>query len=508
MSRIVLGAAQVVGSVLVVRGFSDANDYGVFSYYAWLAGVLSTLGVLALPTALTKLTSELRGNDNRGEALALTRWLLLVLLSFNGLIALLLLGFAWYSAPPVRYYLLIVALSIMFHVLVRVSSSLLWGHERYRPIAMATSLAGLGQFICIAIAFALGWGVTGYLVAVVLSMNIIMPVVLFSSRWRTSLWQIVRHSRWPTRDTLKRYRDFAAPASFIMLFDTIVWQRSEIFFLERFSTSAQIGYYSLAFSIYIIFVGLGNALVNGYLPAISREYGAGRWDTVRSKFAEAALLACVYALPLCLGGWVTLPVLVELLYGEAMLPMVTSGRILLSGLVPAAWAAVLSLTIAAINRIQVQIKVGVVMAFVNIGLDLWLIPRYGALGAAISNTTTQLSYVLWLFFIARQIFQAHLPWRDISLVVVLAIFTAFLLPWQLLQWQTNIWGLLIAVALAVPLYVMVLLYSGIISRLGISVPQGLRRWQRNTSRNSKPDSRQESDSENSPDSNRDSNRDK
>lgn len=474
-SRVLLGAAQIIGSVLIVRGLNavDSEAYGLFSYYATIAGLLMTLGVLAFPNALTKLTSELRGGQEEEEAHALARWLAIVLLTLNLLIAALVGVLALYQPTPLRWYLLVVAATPLFHVLVRILSSFMWGYETYRPIAIASSLGGVMQVLLIVVAYWREWGITGYLVAVVLSSNIIIPLILlillvpqFKKRWLAANPQM----RWPSRATLRRYFGFATPATLVMIFDTIIWQRSEVLFLEHYSSPEQIGYYSLGFSIFMIFVGLGFALINGYYPAMSREYGAGNLDKVREQVRQAALLAALFALPLTFGAWATMDRLIPFIYGEAMSAAEPVTNILLASLFFSVLAGVLGLTVNAINRIWYTLPLVMGLAAVNLVLDFLLIPRYGAVGGAVANSVAQLgntvAHIVLVFYLIR----VQLPWWRLAGLVVIAGLTTFGLPYGLGAFLPGPYGLGIIIVVAAVCYAVTLWLFGFLRPFGIANP--------------------------------------
>ncbi|MEM7737873.1 MAG: MATE family efflux transporter [Deinococcota bacterium] len=478
LSRIVLGAAQILGSILIVRSLATEQEYGVFSYYAWLAGILSTLGVLAFPNSLTKVVSELRGANADNEAKALVRWLFICLVGLNIVIGLIFVGRALAAPLPERHYLLVVALVPLSNVLVRMFSSLLWGYEQYRPISIATTFAGIGQFLLIVVAFIADWGVAGYLVAVVLSMNVFIPILLFVTKGRQPIVEALSVPHWPSRKTLAHYFDFFKPAALIIVFDAIVWQRSEVFFLERYSTDEQIGFYSLAFSVIAIFISLGYSLINGYYPSISREYGAGNWTRIRQQISQAMLLAVIYATPLLFGGWVTIEKLTEVLYGARMVPMVEPARVLFLGLVPATVAGVFGLTIGALSKVWLQVRIGVVLAIFNIVLDfvliMWL--QLGAFGAAIANTSTQLTYVVWLYIVVRGLSGVSLPWRPIGAIVGIGFVTTYLVPLFIQQWLPGVGGLVVAIVVSAVCYAGSLWASGLASTLVTRVPRPSFAW--------------------------------
>ena len=325
----------------------------------------------------------------------------------------------------------------------------------------------------IVVAVIADWGVAGYLVAVVLSMNVFIPILLFVTKGRQPIVEALSVPHWPSRKTLAHYFDFFKPAALIIVFDAIVWQRSEVFFLERYSTDEQIGFYSLAFSVIAIFISLGYSLINGYYPSISREYGAGNWTRIRQQISQAMLLAVIYATPLLFGGWVTIEKLTEVLYGARMVPMVEPARVLFLGLVPATVAGVFGLTIGALSKVWLQVRIGVVLAIFNIVLDFVLIMW---LCTAIANTSTQLTYVVWLYIVVRGLSGVSLPWRPIGAIVGIGFVTTYLVPLFIQQWLPGVGGLVVAIVVSAVCYAGSLWASGLASTLVTRVPRPSFAW--------------------------------
>ncbi|MEZ4993987.1 MAG: polysaccharide biosynthesis C-terminal domain-containing protein [Saprospiraceae bacterium] len=109
-------------------------------------------------------------------------------------------------------------------------------------------------------------------------------------------------------------------------------------------------------------------------------------------------------------------------------------------------------------RMNIIFALGVVL---NVGLNAWLIPQEGALGAALATCITQ--FVVWLAQaeLVRRIFQRPLPW---SLIIRFVLFGTLLLAgiWQLRQYATVYWLYLFLVSF--PLAVLLALLLGVIDR--------------------------------------------
>ncbi len=445
-----------IGSILIVRGLS-AEAYGEFSYYIWLAGLVSTVGTWAAPLALTKITSELRGRHEHTEARALIRGVLLALLSINVLLSGGVIIWASSASALQRIYLLLVAAYLLPNALSAAFRSALWGREHYREVSITEIFATLLQLALIGAASMASWGAPGF-VAAVLSASIIRATGMAWTLRPVGASAVA--ARLPSRATLRRYLAFFVPATLSLVFTIIIWERSEVFFLAQFSGLSQIGFYNLAYTSYAMFLTLGWALVNGFHPAISRDYGAGDWQRIREQARQGMILAGLYAVPLCFGSWAALEGLFKLLYGDKMAPVVPVAQVLFVGLLPGVVAAVLGFTINAVGNAWLAVRFGIGMAVLNIGLDLVLIPRLGALGGAIANSGAQLVYSLFLVVAARRLYQIEPPWRTLGSIMVVGLVTTFLLPKLVQLWLPGIAGLAGAIAVSGCAYTLAVWFLG------------------------------------------------
>jgi glycosyltransferase involved in cell wall biosynthesis/O-antigen/teichoic acid export membrane protein len=459
LSTLTSALTGIVVSVIVIRTL-DTQAYGEVSYYAWLAGLLSALGVLAFPAALTRFISELRGQGRPQEGEALAGWVTRGLLALNALVGLVLLVWAARSPYPVSLYLAITAPLPFMNALGRLLTSSFWGNEEYRPAAISLVLASFLQLGIAAAAAFFHWGEPGFLLAL-LSLSAVGSVSLLFYAIRKGVQRhLFQVRQGPSRATLLMYLAFSLPMILQTIFEMIIWQRSEVYFLAQLSTQAQIGYYSLAFTIYGLCVGMGYALVGGFFPAIARDFGAGDWVRVREKIAQGVVLTTLFATPLSFGALTMLGTLIYWLYGEKMFPSVPVAQILFLGLIPSVMVTVTGLTMGAIRRPWATIPLGVAASVLNIGLDFLLIPKYGAIGAAFANTGAQVFYTLGAYWVLLRVIgvtgRLYVPWVSLGTILLLGFVTTYLVPhWLVLQGLD--W-------LAIPLAGV--LYLGAVWRLG------------------------------------------
>jgi O-antigen/teichoic acid export membrane protein len=453
-----MSVTAIAGSILVVRSFTP-EQYGTFSYYLWLSGIVIAMGTLAFPLSLTKVTSELLGEDSIEEAGALSFTVLCGVLLVNLVIISGIVLLAISRDGPERTFLLIIAAVAVPSSMAGVALSVLWGHQRYKPVAITLLISCGIQISLVFTGFALGWGIAGFLFAT-LSMSIVQSIGLLLIFLRERKQLVALRFRLPRGRTRRRFAAFLFPATISQLITIIVWERSEVFFLERLSTITQVGVYSLAYTTVAILLTLGWSLVNAFYPAISNDFGARNWRGVQEKFSQGATLAVIYAVPLTFGGFVTLEHVFGLLYGEKMLASVPVAQFLFIGLIPGVLGGMLGIAIGALGGMWLLVRVGVVVAVVNIVLALVLIPSFGASGAAIANTGSQFVHVSVLLYMVSARYRLALPWKPIASVITLGAGTTFLLPLGIEIWVPGATGFALAVLCAGSAYVLGLWLMG------------------------------------------------
>jgi len=123
-----------------------------------------------------------------------------------------------------------------------------------------------------------------------------------------------------------------------------------------------------------------------------RERAAHTAQVTRLMFALAVLMSGVVAL---LGPWV-----VVTLFGRAFAPSIVPLWALLPGVALFAVTNVLGSFVAAIGRPSVNLAIATVALVPTVGMNVWLLPRIGILGAAIASSVsyaTSVALTLWVF---------------------------------------------------------------------------------------------------------------
>lgn len=207
--------------------------------------------------------------------------------------------------------------------------------------------------------------------------------------------------------------------------------RADMFLVGYLAGPAALGFYStavgLAEKLYLAPSAVGTVL----FPRVAsgdaeREAAGGREPDGRDagprpgtggSAAESAR-ACRHTLWLTVALAAALaivaPPLIELLYGAAFRPSVAPLWALLPGVASLAVGRVVSADLSGRGRPGVVARANGALAAVNVALNLWWIPLWGATGAALA---TSCSYTAAAFVLARRYRRlAGVGWRDLLLL--------------------------------------------------------------------------------------------
>lgn len=392
--RLAIGlCASVCTSAILARSLGPA-DTGLYSYAMWIVASLGVVANGGLPAALTKYVSEYVGRGDALTAARICKRLLVVQLYVAGGAATLTACFMLIKSPY-RSIIGLTAVMLIAQALQQSLGAALTGVLRFDRIAMVSLYVALASVASIGLAALLRAGVTGMLWATV--GGLIVAIWLY---YREVDKCVLKDSPCPAgplpgkSDIFRQIRTFSFTISYILLVDAIVWQRSEVLFLKWYSSLAQIGFYALAYSIASKLSDAANTFSTILLPLYSASYGHSGFREVGALFVRALKYLQMVMVPLCFLGAAIAGPMVQFLYGERFLPLVVPLQILIVAQALTSIGVVQSPLIIGTGKQSIIAKWGTVVAILNIVLDLVLIPRYGALGAAVANSTSQVVGVL------------------------------------------------------------------------------------------------------------------
>ena len=410
--------------ILLAR-FLGPAEYGFYSFVIWFIYFVALLVNLGLGQMVIRFIAEALGRKNEVEVKSLVSIALQFRFLAAALFVIIIIAFAGYWSdifgyPDRQIIFIILALGIIPQVLNFLMISIFSGFQKYEYgayLVLATSpLRALG----IVIVVVLGLGVREVLFASITAWVLGVFIGLFLLRRLIPLDSILARPR--LTPDMKRALKYAMIMMGVMGVTYFMAQRAEILFLGIFHPGEAVGFYTIAFLISGATIGLVLQVFSTVLiPAVSEQVGRGDMDRVRAIYLTSARYLMILGAPLAIGGIVLAGPIIRIVYGFEYEPAIPLVQILF---IPFAFLAIshaATSVILGVNRPSFVLKVGIVMVILSLGLELWLIPIYGATGAAIGSSVARIIMpILFIRFASREC-QAPWPIKDTLKILIAAL---------------------------------------------------------------------------------------
>jgi O-antigen/teichoic acid export membrane protein len=381
-------AATFYCSIMVARGLGP-DRMGQYNYIIWFAAVLRMVTEVSMPVTIRKFAAEFMGRGDYGTLKTVIRLAmrLQTKLALTGAVAGLIFVFAS-IAPGQRLFALLVVLSIVPAILMTIPAGALWAAENLRDNVLS-SLAGTAvNVLGITASVVFHWGLLGVVVAFVSSrvVDFVLRYILFKRQYARLPGEA---SDAPLDPAIKkRMMGFAARQVVLMVFQVLLFDRVEIFFLKGLAEPRQIAFFSISFTLVQYMLMLPSILTGSAGATLMVEQGRAPSEVARLSAGMTWFMMLV-AMPTYFGLAALSDPLLRLLYGSKYLPAIPVLAILsLFGVCRALAGPTEQFLIVTENQgffIKWAGAVGIINALVNV----LLIRKYGAVGAATAKVLSQ-----------------------------------------------------------------------------------------------------------------------
>jgi O-antigen/teichoic acid export membrane protein len=443
-----------LGSSILVARYLGPEQLGYYAAVSFPISVISATAGMGLANATRKYMSEFLGTGRAGLARAVYhfnykyQFLSSVVLTVVGLA--IVLGC---MPPQHRLMSILLVLAIVPGMMswVPAQANLAFEDASKNTISAFGYILAYAAIVVMAVKFR--WGLPGIASAMLIGRTI--EVFL-----RTV--PLNRYLRTLPEDTLPldvktRIRRFWLQALSIQVLTCIVWDKSELFFLTAFCDIKQVAYYSISAGL------IDKLLVGARVFASSTgvtlmAQSAREVAKIRGIVFNALRFLCLIVLPVHIGASIVAPQAITAVYGQRYLGAIPVIMIAAVLGIPRAFQDIPGDLIRACDKQDLILRSMLIAGAVNVVVDLLLVPRFGAIGAAIGNGIAQSFGVLLLWGATRRMYKLHFPISSAlrvlaSTLVVSAV--AFAASRLLPLWI----GLVAAIVLAVPTYVLMIRIS-------------------------------------------------
>jgi O-antigen/teichoic acid export membrane protein len=392
-----IGAVLELGSQVMAVRYLSTPAFGAFAFALAVALFLQGVAQFGMPLAVSRFAPMLREADDDGGVMGVVAIAIGAALVLGTVLAGLVMAFALVAPPGVLSpvsadALRILALMIPLEAVIAVATSVFAVFGRTRAIIVRGALLTPGlKCAATAVVVLAGGGVTALATAYVASSAIGAVVacwLVLGILRQTGLMTGLRGPRrWPTRDVL--------PFAAVALSTTLVWSVLEM------SDAILLGFLrgpdDVAELRAITPLMRGHTLISAafivfFTPLAATYLARADGRAMQELYVRTSAWLATLAFPLLLMTSAFAGVLVDALYGARYAGSSSVLLILSIGYFVQTASGFNGQTLKIHGLLRFTMAVDACAMIVNIGVNLLLIPRLGATGAAIGTTSTLLAH--------------------------------------------------------------------------------------------------------------------
>lgn len=407
-SRLLSVVFGATAAVFIARWLGPAQ-YGYLPLVYSILGIAMIFGDAGLGPSTSYYLAQHQDNAELSRRI-LFKTLRLRLLSLIPLCLAFVLLMPWISsfvkAPLLRGTLVIFAGSLF---LVQIMSR--WTGKTYEGLGQATRLGRTQMFISWLspltqlLLVALGFGVLGAIGGQVFGNGIVVAILIV---WLLRNYNADSSCDSP-REDLVSYPQIIRYALPLMIIHAsfFVYMQSDILILKYFRNIEDVSYYGLIAQLVVLIqipvLSFGNA-TSPLLVSAAKESA----QRARNLVKQSLRYVVIFYAPVVLILFLLSDSLIAAVFSEKYLPSARVLRIYLPFLFCFAISGFVSLALDYCGKARLRMVFVSISAVANVALNLWLIPKFGMLGAAWATQATYVPLVVIYLYLIKNHFKIPL----------------------------------------------------------------------------------------------------
>jgi len=464
----VLKGLAFLFNILVIRRLGGV-EFGRYSIVLGFVGVTSIFAELGLTHFSMREMAKNRENIRKYLGNLIT---LRLLLAFMGIVLITIAGWLFGYSDDIVLGIGIYTITFLFSAVLQPLMSLLTAESRFDYV---TTINVVGRILFMGfsvLALLAGGGFIWLLIGALLPIpiQIGLVVILIRRLDPMSLALEVTPALWG------RMIRSSLPFGINTLMLTIALGIDTVI-LSIFEPDYVVGWYNVAYglilSINFIFQGFRDAI----LPTLTRVYETNP-EVVRVWFYRTVRVILMLSIPIAIGGAIISFPLIKFLYSKEFLPSALGFQILVWNVPFLMFSAYCGNISIIISEERSAARIYTINTIANVLLNLYAIPRYGLIGAAIVTVATDaIGAIQFYLLLGRKLELPNL--QRISIKVLMAAGVMGFIVWQIRSLQVLVvifLGMLTYLVSSLSLGVFDaeerMLFRNIYTRLVLHAPRG------------------------------------
>ncbi len=376
--------------LIIARNYGP-ESYGLFSLASVIVGWIGVIAIFGLNDGLLRYIGIYRGKKEQDKVNYLFRKSFYLLL-ITGLIGgILLFASSDYISnnifhePNLAIFLNIFSIVLPLSVILVAFQAPLRAYEKVNwYVFIFTILTNSLQVGFIILFVVLGLG----LVAIPLSYLAGLIVVFLTAIIVTKrkIPQIFSKPKYDDKSSLfKEVLSYSWP----LIFAEIIWKIfkwTDSFLIGIFQNAAEVGFYNAAIPIAFLLTFSSDLFMQMFVPLINKEYSKNNMEVVKQLSQQVGKWLFFTNLPILILIFLFPEMFLHILFGKEFIVAAGALQLLTIGVIFLSFSGVSTRLIAMAGKSKKMLSNILLMALVNVVLNIILIPKYGINGAAVSTS--------------------------------------------------------------------------------------------------------------------------
>lgn len=421
-------------SIWIARQLGPSN-YGIFNLVLWLSSTFSWALGMGLIHAVTKFIAEYKGRNELISLKPIIYYVLKIEIVISCLTTLILIFFKsevadYFFSPNESFYFFLTSLGLLPGMITAVFSAAIEGIQKFKYFTYSNLVITPLSFVSKIIVLLMGKGISGLLL-VMLVFSFVNAIFYGFVLWKEGA--MTGKSYLPL-NIKKRINSYNKSVLAILLCDKIVWDKSENFFLGRFCNAVEIGYYNLGYNVTQRFMSiLPTAFWKVLFPKMSSYFGSGDKDKMKRLFYLSTRYLAFFSFPIGTAGIILSHQILQYLYGQDFTGAQSVLQIIFFASIISSLANPGSAILYGFEKQSFIYKFGLILAVINITIDLLIIKTYGAVGAAVCHSSITILGSLGGLFYTCKTMNLSYPFKSIIKITCSTLVMAVIMEIIILQ---------------------------------------------------------------------------
>ncbi|HRZ85786.1 MAG TPA: flippase [Candidatus Paceibacterota bacterium] len=394
---------------IIIARYFGPEVYGVFTLALMILTWVVTFASFGLSDGLLRYSSFYRGKKQYEKIRYLVKYSYLVMLISSIFSAVFLFSFSemiavdFFHNENLTIFLKIFSFLIPVLMFSNILFSLLKSFEKVKAYSFLINiLQNMFRVLFLVFFIFIGLNINSIAYSYFFSIILVFIIAYFICKYKIpELIGNVESNETIKNDLKRELFSYSWPVMFLSFFNNFIYG-TDSFVIGFIKGAKDVGIYNAALPLITLFNFAQDLFIQLFFPIITKKYAEKDMDTIRELSKQVSKWIFIVELPIFLMLFLFPGAFINILFGSEYLPAQDALRVLAIGSLFSFLIPLLSQLIFMSGKSKLILKYTLFALITNLFLNIFLIKRYGLIGAAISTSFVSIFLTLALLFYVKK----------------------------------------------------------------------------------------------------------